>query len=318
MALLAAVWIALPAAAVEPPDCKTIDAERERLECYDRAAGREVRRPPVPPRHRRAIIDELWPSVEDEDRQVVKLMGHQPNYLLGLRMSNRVNERPVSPVTGSVSAGDLSASEVKYQISIKTPLRRRLWDGRLELWLAYTQQSHWQILRDSGPFRETNYMPEAMARIHVDQALPGFVLRHVNVGVVHQSNGRAAAGSRSWNRLYAELGLEHGDDLALLVRPWLRLPDVESVDTNPDIQAYVGRADVTALYRWNDVALSFMVRSNLAANHARGAVQFDVYVPLYRQLKGYVQMFSGYGESLIDYNHRQTTLGIGVALLEWM
>jgi hypothetical protein len=31
-----------------------------------------------------------------------------------------------------------------------------------------------------------------------------------------------------------------------------------------------------------------------------------------------MQIFSGHGESLIDYNHRQTTIGLGVEATGWM
>ena len=36
------------------------------------------------------------------------------------------------------------------------------------------------------------------------------------------------------------------------------------------------------------------------------------------QLRGYVQFFSRYGESLIDYNWNQTTIGAGIALSDGM
>jgi phospholipase A1/A2 len=316
LALALCGWLAhgipSPAVAAEnADDCAADPNDRKRLACYDRTHER-------PARPRGSILDQLWPSVDDEDRERLTLMGHNTNYLLPLRLTDGPNERPTSPTQGTANAGSLEAAETKFQISIKTPVRRRLLDGRLELWVAYTQQSHWQVLLDSGPFRETNYEPEAMALIRVDQKLPGLDLRYVNIGLVHQSNGRGAAISRSWNRVYAQFGFERGDDFALLVRPWIRLPELERIDSNPDIQRYIGRMEVTAMKRWQSISLALTLRSNLSLQGGRGSAQFDIYFPLYRQLKGYVQVFSGFGESLIDYNHRQTTIGLGVALVEWL
>ena len=55
------------------------------------------------------------------------------------------------------------------------------------------------------------------------------------------------------------------------------------------------------------------IRGNL--NTGKGAVQFAwTSPPLLGLFRGYVQVFSGYGESLIDYNWKQTTIGAGIAL----
>ncbi|MEO7727368.1 MAG: phospholipase A [Burkholderiales bacterium] len=53
------------------------------------------------------------------------------------------------------------------------------------------------------------------------------------------------------------------------------------------------------------------------ASAGSAAPQFAFAFPIKRSLMGYVQFFSGYGESLIDCNHRQNTLGIGVLLTPW-
>ena len=67
-------------------------------------------------------------------------------------------------------------------------------------------------------------------------------------------------------------------------------------------------------YNWNDMNVSALMRNNLRSDENRGAVQLDWSFPLNRRFKGYVQWFYGYGESMIDYNWRQTTIGAGITI----
>ena len=61
-----------------------------------------------------------------------------------------------------------------------------------------------------------------------------------------------------------------------------------------------------------------MLRHSLkGGNDNHGAVQLDWAFPINGSLRGYVQVFDGYGESLIDYNHKATYVGLGVSLLNW-
>ena len=63
-------------------------------------------------------------------------------------------------------------------------------------------------------------------------------------------------------------------------------------------------------------SLGLNLRGNPSAG--QGSVGVDWSFPIHRNLKGYLQVFSGYGETLIDYNHRQNVIGFGVSLVDWM
>jgi phospholipase A1 len=137
------------------------------------------------------------------------------------------------------------------------------------------------------------------------------------LGLAHQSNGRAEPLSRSWNRIYAEFVLDRGR-FALSLKPWYRIREPAETDNNPDIGRYMGPGELRMFYEWKKYVLALMVRNNFRLHDQKGAEQLEFSFPLTGKVKGYVQYFYGYGDTLIDYNARTNCLGVGVLLTDWL
>ncbi|MGJ9418206.1 phospholipase A [Massilia sp. CMS3.1] len=250
-----------------------------------------------------------WELDQPYRRGLFKFRPHHANYLIANR-SYRPNEQPYQ-VVRELSGDDitLSKSELAYQLSFKMKAMEGIFGKPVDLWVGYTQNSFWQAANSkaSSPFRETNYQPEVMAIVPLAFNLGGVKLTHAGLGANHQSNGQSGTLSRSWNRVYAQLGIEK-DGFSATARVWKRLS--EDDDDNPDMVDYMGRGDLALAYRRDDHIYSSTLRYNLHTK--KGAIQAGWAFPLAGNLKGYAQAFAGYGQSLIDYNYFQRSIGLGM------
>jgi len=246
---------------------------------------------------------------------------HRRNYILPYTHTSKLN-RKAYEFTGDW-ADEAKQYEAKLQLSIKVPLNHKdLFRDNDALYLGFTLQSWWQVYASeiSAPFRETNYQPELFYLTGLDWHPMGGNTGLV-LGIEHQSNGRTQRLSRSWNRIYSSFLYEKGD-FALSFRPWYRLKEDKKKepldsegDDNPDIEAYMGHFELKTIYRSKEHEYGVMWRNNLRSDN-KGAIELDWSFPLYGHLKGFVQYFNGYGESLVDYNISQQRIGIGILLTD--
>lgn len=299
--------------------CSSIVNKKDRLLCYDQTATSK----PTP----RSYLTQAW----DLDGQgnlstdgIRRLEPYRKNYLL-IRNTSSINESPTSPSPNhsALTPYPYQKVETKFQFSAKSEIGNYrdmefLGFKNFRLWGAFTQQAYWQAFNvgNSSPFRETNYEPELIGTFGTGNG-QGWKL--VNLGFSHQSNGRNEPDSRSWNRIYLQGGWEW-NDVYVMGRGWWRIPESPSKDDNPDLARYVGRAELVA--HWSpdqDDEVILLLRSNLDPHGHKGFMQLDWASPFKVGHSSHLnlQLTTGYADSLIDYNHWQTTIGIGVVFKEW-
>jgi len=207
-------------------------------------------------------------------------------------------------------------AQIKFQLSI----RYRIFTN-YPLYFAYSQRSFWNLYdwANSTPFRESNYMPELFYRISGGS---GMYLEYLQAGVEHESNGLSGTASRSWNKLIFASRVKVIGDL-VYVEPRFWIPFAIAAE-NEDIRTYIGFGQLTAVlflfpdpennrlelmvrpgFKKEFTSVSFLVNLMLRPLTSLGLDMFGANPFLL------LQVWHGYGESLLEYNVRSTRFRIG-------
>lgn len=244
-------------------------------------------------------VGRIDPIPEDEPA----LSAHEPVYfLLGAR-------------NGRNARYQLS---FKYRIFDKESAPVQWLPALGQLHFGYTQTAIWDLGIDSKPFHDTSYRPSLFWQRRLDNSenMP----RYLRAGVEHESNGKEGANSRSINLAYVQpvWRSDFDDEKSLILAP--RFYSYLDKSENPDIAYYRGYADW--LLRYGDEhewVLSGRMRVGSGGHTGK---QIDLSVPFRKPLFArtggflYFQLFSGYGETLLDYNQRHPAqLRVGVSIV---
>ena len=334
--------------------CAAIGAAVDRLVCYDEFAGRApppagsaaapaapasaavpttstpaAKNAPLPHTADAApdtsMLSKYWELEPSDQRGIFKFVGYQPNYVLPVHDTTRINRAPQTPTQAAVLLPAYRHEEAKFQLSLRSKLAQAVPLIGGDLWVAFTQQAMWQIYNsaDSKPFRNTDYQPEAIYLLPTApgwRELPfGWRWRYTQLALAHQSNGQSDPLSRSWNRVYLGAGFERGD-WSLTAKFNERLKESIDSDNNPDLLAFRGRGELQLGWVHGLHTASLLYRGTLR-NRRSGAAQAEWTYPIFKNkpdgLRWFVQGFSGYGETLTDYNFRQTSFGAGVTFMQF-
>ena len=336
--------------------CSKLTDDKDRLACYDRqmmgqamlalpaspvAAQAETAQPGQPAQTVVApsggtpatgntppdegFLSRFWELSPADKRGTFNYTAYRPNFFLPIRGLRQINQNPSSPSRGVANnLPKYQHLETKLQISLRTKVMEDFLLPNADLWVAYTQQSTWQTWNheESSPFRNTDYQPEVLYVVPMPTGLQNLPFdwkwRLTSFGLVHQSNGQSDELSRSWNRAYVSFGVERGGLNANLRVEAPLAKSNDKYDDNPDIEHYLGHVQAQINWSPGKSIASLLWRPSFTG---RGSVELNWSYPVNAErpdgLRWYVQAFHGFGETLLDYNFKQTSLGLGLTIFKF-
>lgn len=204
----------------------------------------------------------------------------------------------------------LNQSEFKFQLSLLVPVWQSVMGTPVDINISYTQMSYWQVYTSSAWFRETDYEPELIFNYTLNPN------NQLGASLNHQSNGRGGSEERAWNRVIGIYTYGHANWM-LQARAWVLVFQAESSDIyNPDITNYLGHGDLTGSFEVNKLVFSLTGGNfeRFDRSHFQGSISY----PITNKIRFYLQGYTGYGQSLIEYNHRTNAAGIGISFNDWL
>ena len=245
---------------------------------------------------------------EESWLDTLSLEAYKQTYIIPL---SYYDKRPKS----RVSTTTFKHVEMEVQFSLKYQMTQDLFGLNEHYYIAYTHHSFWQIYAYSKPFRENIYNPELFVRFPIEGA-GNFTM--VQTGYEHKSNGQYNTEgvvlnyhaienlSKSMDLWYV-LFRYSNENLRADLKIWY---PINTLDDNPDMMDYYGYSSLRLKYKFADnQVLCGMIRGNLATQ--KGAVEMSYAYPLGKSINLFIRGFSGYVDTLIDYNQRVNKIGIG-------
>jgi len=273
----------------------------------------------------RSSLSKEWELSASEKRGTFVVRTYLPAYFMPIHDTSSLGPPAVPCIRRCPLPATLAGSKRSFSSPCAPKSCRTCCCRTRIFWFSYTQVALWQLWdgQDSRPMRSSDYEPQVTYVIplgtHAWSHLPhDWDWRMVQLGIAHQSNGQSDPLSRDWNHLFAATVIER-EGFGLQFRVDQRVLR-SGVDDNPDLVRFIGHESVKATWHYGRVDTALSWRTNLGAFNT-GAVQLDWSYPMRVEdpdgIPWYVQAFSGFGETLIDYNRRQTSVGFGLALFQF-
>lgn len=212
----------------------------------------------------------------------------------------------------------IGENDLKLQLSGKYRVARNF-----NLYAAYTQTMFWSIFDDSQPFKDINYNPELFYRI-VELESDTDLLKSIDIGYVHRSNGKDGLDSRSINRIFIKTNLVAQIGRHDIVADLMFYKITDGENYNSDSRKYMGYWDfvfyVSDLIRHNGGRLNLELKLNAGVkiyNTNMGGRTIGLIYDFGSENFNpslYLQYYSGYMEKLLEYNKNTDQVRLGFIL----